>query len=301
MNKICILLPCHIIGNKSLKLLSKTIDSLYNQTYNINLFISISFINNKNKDIYKTKFIELINNKYPNTQFFIQDNKIFQLLHIKYLLQYIQNYDLIMFCENYDKYKNNRVEIIINNYNNYKTNETIGIVELKYQYKKLHDHQFYYNFAIKPIVLNKFFEINVNFETENIFNDINSTLYLTLFLNNMLKYNKNIIKFIPSKTKYIMYNNNPNNIYEKHCISLLSPMSSPYTVKKNLRQIIKEDFIYYQSLGDKILTEEGYHNIFIFYNCILEDILNDNIIDRIEWEKRQKYIDLLNQTIIYNI
>ena len=127
--KVAILIPSHISYEGQIDLLDKCILSLIEQILKPkSIYISISFEN----DTYKTDFKSILH-KYgrttnPKINFKISKEKKYQMEHLHNISSNIDvnDYDMLMFCDDDDTYHNDRVAAFINAFNYGKHNSVTG-------------------------------------------------------------------------------------------------------------------------------------------------------------------------------
>lgn len=151
----CILIPSHIRYEGQLNLLQDCITSLLEQTYTIDIYISISFEN----DIFQTDFLNNIQPLFKDVNFLIQKTKKYQLEHLKYLcikINTMKKYDWVFFCDDDDTYTRNRVETFIK----YIDNKQLCIVKERGVYKGVDESSLiliYWLYVVTPDLLLYFF------------------------------------------------------------------------------------------------------------------------------------------------
>ena len=129
MTKVAILIPCHIGYEGQTNLLDNCISSLLEQILKPkSIYISISFEN----DTYKTGF-KCILQKYgrttnPKINFIISKEKKHQMEHLHNISSNISinDYDMLMFCDDDDTYHIERVFTFVNAFNHGKDNSITG-------------------------------------------------------------------------------------------------------------------------------------------------------------------------------
>jgi hypothetical protein len=106
--KTAVLVPSHIYYSDQLERLDRCLKSLRSQTSIPDIFVSISFEN----DTYKREFSKVLRN-YPSVTFKLSSQQKFQMEHLFILSHLIDDYDMIMFCDDDDTYLPIRVERFI--------------------------------------------------------------------------------------------------------------------------------------------------------------------------------------------
>lgn len=219
--KTCVLIASHISYEGQIELLYNCLMSLKNQTYQTDIYLSISFDNID----YKEHFIKTIieNEISENIIIKISDIQKYQMEHIYILKEYINDYDLIMFCDDDDTYSINRVEEMVKNYkillSNCEEERVYGITENQYE---VSDYTEFWSYAIKPALLNMFYD---HFKDDM---DLLKHKFGDMYLRTFLRFKKDIIIGILVMKLYNYNNNNPNSICTK---------------KKSVEIIIRDDLI----------------------------------------------------------
>jgi hypothetical protein len=183
-----VLIASHISYDNQIELLRKAIKSVKNQDYkdgNIDIFLSISFENNKYRE-------EFDNSIISDECFYCykQDDKTYQLEHLRHLNKIITNeyknkYEWLLFLDDDDEYANDRIstfnkkqnEILIRDIEEY-FNTFIYYEEAKCILQKENgdesdvlDCLIYWCYCIKPIAFNIFFKISSFDSTNNKYGD----------------------------------------------------------------------------------------------------------------------------------
>ena len=164
---IAVLIASHINYKGQIKLLEKCLNSLLNQTYKVDILLSISFLN----ETYKKHFNLIIKKKFTSLIYNIEKQQKYQLEHFYNLSKKTDKYDYILFIDDDDTYNLDRVELIINHIN--KNNgldiyKEIGddvkeyIENGKKIIKSSKDYNEYWSFIIKPYILNDFFKLFID-------------------------------------------------------------------------------------------------------------------------------------------
>lgn len=175
--KACILVPSHIRYDSQLDLFDKCLSSLINQTVHADIYVSISFENNK----YRQDFDEKILKKYTSVNFKFMKHRGFQMEHLYNLLPVINNYDLVMFCDDDDTYREDRVEIFLDSYSyGIKIGGLLSgvreYISRKNAMSKLPD---YWASGVKPEVLHTFFK---RFTDKALLKHVFADMYFAVYL-----------------------------------------------------------------------------------------------------------------------
>lgn len=106
--KVCIFVPSHIRYKGQLEFMDTCITSLTNQSHKADVFVSISF---ETKEFQKNFGNTVLKKFSPIVKFVLSREQKFQMEHLKILTdKYAEKYDLIMFCDDDDIYRHDRVE-----------------------------------------------------------------------------------------------------------------------------------------------------------------------------------------------
>ena len=171
----CIFVPSHIHYDNQINLLSRCLTSLLNQTKKINIHVSLSY--NKR---YKTKIDKKILQKFNNVSFMTHNKQLYQMEHIYELTKiYASKYDLIMFCDDDDTYKNIRVEKMLFIYDQCKDMIRCGVNELVESDKNIPE---FWRYMIRSEILVDFFS---RFKKKNqmmLLKHIYADMYLRIYL-----------------------------------------------------------------------------------------------------------------------
>jgi hypothetical protein len=164
IKKFCILIASHISNPKRIGYLKECLESLLKQTIIIPIYISISFETEILEDFFKISLKDLERNPYINIV--IKKEKTAQMRHYYELLNIIQmNHEWIMFCDDDDSYKTNRVENIINSiyYVEKQTkysenNNFVGVYESHCEKDHKEQRQEYWCYCVNKRTMNCFYD-----------------------------------------------------------------------------------------------------------------------------------------------
>jgi len=234
--KTAVLIPSHIYYHDQLDRLEKCLESVCSQTKVPDIFVSISFADNK----YKLQFTPILR-KYPTVKFAFSPKQKFQMEHLLYLSSLVIDYDMLMFCDDDDLYHPMRVEKFIEAFKEAKDqckkfgNQFGGVKEVK-DAKMVDDPPEYWAYGIPPSLLNKFFNRIHGYE------DLLCHKFADMYLREYLfRTGIGSIAFgiiLPSSPGSIMYQytmNNPNSICERHKALVRSRQQTPDTVNSLIR------------------------------------------------------------------
>jgi hypothetical protein len=162
-DNFCILIASHISNSKRIGYLKECIESLLKQSVIIQIYLSISFENQVLKDEFEIVKRNVENNNDINI--FIRDEKTPQMRHYYLLLETIKNkHKWIMFCDDDDTYKIDRVENIIKSVyivEEKTKNETTSIFSGLYESHCEKDHREhrheYWCYCVNKIILDRFY------------------------------------------------------------------------------------------------------------------------------------------------
>jgi hypothetical protein len=151
-NTMCIFIASHISNLRRLGLLKECLQSLCNQTVPIAVFLSISF----ETDDLKGAFVECPTDRLT---ILVQEERTPQMRHIELLYKHIENsqYEWILFSDDDDTYKPNRVEqfaeVLVCNYG-----KLVGIYEsVDQKNHRMARHEFWC-YCVHRAMLGRFFE-----------------------------------------------------------------------------------------------------------------------------------------------
>jgi hypothetical protein len=235
--RIAVLIPSHIHYEGQIKLLDECLLSLSLQTKLPDVYVSISF----SKEDYKNNIATLIR-KYPTVKFKLSKTQKYQMEHILNLVQYVLNYDMLMFCDDDDTYNKKRCEIFSNAFEYTKIecieNKLIfgGVFEDVNIYNEKSESRVaieYWGYGLSPQLLIEFYKRTIGFE------DLLCHHYGDMYLRNYLyRIYPNTIQFGRIPIKLYNYNiDNPNSItgkiqnQKKH---LITPDINNNNIRDNL-------------------------------------------------------------------
>jgi hypothetical protein len=223
MTKVAILIASHISYEGQIDLLDKCILSLIEQILKPkSIYISISFEN----DTYKTDFKSILH-KYgrttnPNINFKISKEKKYQMEHLHNISSNIDvnDYDMLMFCDDDDTYHKERVLEFVNMFNYGKDNitENFGGVReyINFNVCPYMDTPEYWCYGIVPCVIVEFFTFfkGVHYRLlQHKFGD----MYFRYYLRRNTKYSE-WVGVVDRDLGFTLYNyniKNPNSICGK--------------------------------------------------------------------------------------
>jgi hypothetical protein len=146
--KIIVLIASHISYDGQIKFLSNAIKSILDNDFKSDIAISISF-----EDKFKYELVNLITT-YKTIKWILQKDRKYQMEHIYILSKYVDDYDLVMFCDDDDTYNNSRIGAFAIAF--IKTKNYKNIAGIKEVYDLIGYGEFW-QYGVKPIVLQKFF------------------------------------------------------------------------------------------------------------------------------------------------
>lgn len=291
----CIIVPSHINNINRTKLLICCLQSLINQTHKIQIYLSISFETELDRKLFK-KLIEK-NNILNNILICIiyQERQTSQFRHIEKVVDNIKNiYKYIMFCDDDDTYKMNRVEIFKIMTEHGRTNcpkDKIfaGAYERDLQ-KSSHSLSFYeyWSYCVNIEIIINFINIiklnNYDYYIDNKMCDVLFSTYLRFLDNKHLfvsineklynynrneysitgktakqnKINNNII--IKNESKFEIFIQRLNECLEENMESIKNNIFVQYSMCKvsfenMLNDLLKENYKYKNEINKKILEE----------------------------------------------
>jgi hypothetical protein len=271
--KTCVIVASHIYYDNQLYYLNRCLISLLNQVNIANkpkIYVSISFSEEK----YFTEFknIILANNLFNTVFFNICDKQKYQMEHIFILTKFINDYDLVFFCDDDDTYHPMRMSIMINCYQielNYNKNIN-GVRDIFIEEAHIDKTEFW-AYGIKPYILNQFFN---NFKNDM---DLLQNIFADMFLREYLKNNKKINQYAILKVDVRLYNYTQNNT-NSVCSTLRKG-----DIFKRLRNQMLLYAIADRELHSNLNTTYMRENLLKIENIInkLEKILNEDNIENI--------------------
>ena len=226
--KVGIIVPCHIKYNFQFTYLVKCLFSLEKQTYENNIVVGISFVNEVEYLFFKDIIFPIFKNK---VKFIIQRKQTFQMIHIYHCLQKLQKCDLILFCDDDDYFIPNRVETFV------KLKQENGNSKIIREIIPGHNEESeYWCYGLEPCLLNDFYKIaknNIHY-LHHKFGD----MYLRNFLLHTQNYG-DILGFTAKKPLYVYNTENENSIIR--------------TIKRKKEEMEKEGKIDYEEILDQYL------------------------------------------------
>lgn len=149
--KVAVLIPSHLKSASDVSNIYKCLDSLMKQTVVPDIYAAISFAN----DSVKQTFTKEVMRNFSNVKYAFSKEQKFQMEHLYNLVRYINNYDLIMFCDDDDTYVDTRVEEFIYYY---EQGKGCGGIREYNAARDLDGPPEYWAYAIIPSILSVFFE-----------------------------------------------------------------------------------------------------------------------------------------------
>jgi len=223
--KTAVLVPSHIYYTDQLIRLDKCLESLSSQTIVPDIFVSISFAN----DTYKYDFSTLLR-KYPNVKFKLSTQQKFQMEHLSILSLFVNEYDMLMFCDDDVTNLPIRVEKFIEAFEYLKEHcdknviHFGGVREIG-NHKKLNDRPEYWAYGIPPSLLKEFFNRIKGYE--DLMRYKFSDMYLRTYLGSTGGESIVFVAVVPTDDRTTMYQytiDNPN--------SICAQVRKPYKVKR---------------------------------------------------------------------
>lgn len=241
MTKVAILIPCHIQYEGQKDLLDNCILSLLKQTLKPkSIYISISFENKYKMDV-KSILQKYVRTTNPKINFKISKEKKHQMEHLHNIVSNIDvnDYDMLMFCDDDDTYHIERVNYFVEAFNSGKNNIN-GILDNNKEdanfggvreHVKLtgvsawSDIPEYWCYGIVPSAIVEFFSFFQGKDFIFLHHKFGDT-YLRHYLRKNSKYSK-WIGIQDAGLGFTLYNynkNNPNSI----CGKIESHIGNPY-------------------------------------------------------------------------
>lgn len=286
---IGVLIASHINYKGQLKLLEECLNSLLNQTYKVDILLSISFSN----DNYRKFFNSIIKKKFTSIIYNISNKQQYQLEHFKKLSIHIDKYDFILFLDDDDTYNLDRVEIMINHINNNKgldVYKEIGddvkeyIENGKTIIKSSKDYNEYWTFIIKPLILYEFFNL---FKDDDLLKDKYADVLLRKFLMKKCDLLNDKTRIAISSYNYNLDNSN-SICHIKETNEIIKLKQNLYLgIIYNNKEVIKEEeeFLkyFYKNPSFK-LTEDKIKDFIPYYDKL------KNILSKIDNLSNNNYI-----------
>ena len=250
--KTAVLIPSHINYPDQIDRLDTCLESLLNQTIGPDIFLSVSFSN----DTYKRNFSSILR-KYPTVKYTFSAEQKFQMEHLCILSKKVLEYDMILFCDDDDKYHPMRNKLFIQYFQEtkklcYKQGLQFGGVREIQNVEDLDTPPEYWAYGIPPKLLTQFFQ---NFEGEN--SDLLCNKFADMYLRNYLKRTgKDSLTFsllAPDSNGRTLYQytiDNPNSICSHHNTQEVNSENANTLIRDNilLYLICEEDELLHKYL-----------------------------------------------------
>ena len=215
MLNVAVLIPCHVNYDGQIDLFNNCIDSLLQQTVlPKSIYISLSFEN----DTYKREFVNLILQKYgkiskSKINFRFSKEKKYQMEHLHIISSNIDEYDMLMFCDDDDTYHCKRVEEFATAFTQCKDIDKFGGIReiFKSDTNPTLDSPEYWAYGVVPNVMKDFFEFFKN-EDYGLLQHKFGDMYFRHYLRKNKKY-LNWVGLLEEHMGYRLYNYNVNNQY----------------------------------------------------------------------------------------
>ena len=164
IHKFCILIASHISNPKRIGYLKECLESLLNQTIIIPVYLSVSFETPFLQEFFKISLENI--EKNPLINIVIKEEKTAQMKHYYELLNVIDsNHEWIMFCDDDDTYKMDRVENIIKsvyqleqNIKETENNKFIGLYESHCEKDHREHRHEYWCYCIHRLIIERFYD-----------------------------------------------------------------------------------------------------------------------------------------------
>jgi len=164
IHKFCILIASHISNPKRIGYLKECLESLLNQTIIIPVYLSISFETPFLQEFFKISLENI--EKNPLINIVIKEEKTAQMKHYYELLNVLDsNHEWIMFCDDDDTYKTDRVENIIKsvyqleqNIKETENNKFIGLYESHCEKDHREHRHEYWCYCIHRLIIERFYD-----------------------------------------------------------------------------------------------------------------------------------------------
>ena len=233
--KTGVLIASHIYYPDQLARLDMCLDSIRCQTLLPDILVSVSFAN----DDYKREFSSIIR-KYPTVKFKLQAQQKYQMEHILTLSLLVNDYDMVMFCDDDDTYLPMRVENFVEAFKSTKEHcytagiQFGGVRETK-NAENPDSSPEYWAYGIPPSLLKEFFNRIKGYE------DLMRHKFADMYLRNYLRRTggDSIIfaTLLPDITGLTMYQytiDNPNSICARHIAQKQSLKTANAMIRDNI-------------------------------------------------------------------
>ena len=179
--KVAVLIPSHIYYPDQITRLDACLESLCSQTIVPDIFASISFADYT----YKLAFAPILR-KFATVKFKFSPGQTFQMEHLLALSALISDYDMVMFCDDDDKYLPIRVEAFVNAFKGTKehcdkTGKRFGGVREVLDARDENEIPEYWAYGIQPVLFTEFFNRIKGYE------DLMRHKFADIYLCNFLK------------------------------------------------------------------------------------------------------------------
>ena len=201
--KTCVFVASHIYYDGQLDLLSTCLQSLVEQTKKTDIKVSISFENTT----FKQEFLNVLRRYNASVRFVLSPTQLFQMEHIdKLTKQFANQYEIIMFCDDDDTYKPERVDTLSTIFRNHQ--HLVNFSGVREIYGVLHGTPEFWCYAIRPRMLHVFFE---RMETHNKMQLLQHK-YGDMYFRSFLRATEPCIFCeVPMQSKVPFYNHNTSN------------------------------------------------------------------------------------------
>lgn len=216
MTKVAILIASHINYDGQIDLLDNCIKSLLEQISKpTSIYVSISFENDSYKRQFRNILVKYSQTLHPKIYFRISKEKKHQMEHLYNIYSNVDldNYDMLMFCDDDDTYHIERVGEFINAFNYGKHSENFGgvkeCIKLQNNFHPQFDTPEYWCYGIIPNVIVDFFSFFKGpcyMLLQHKFGD----LYFRHYLRKNSKY-YTYVGILDEGLGYTLYNYNINN------------------------------------------------------------------------------------------
>ena len=168
---MCIVIASHISNASRVPYLTECLLSLVRQTIPVQIYLSISFENNDLHEFVLTS-ISQIDELFSSSRIiiFTHDKKTPQMRHIEYLLSNIDvNHEWILFCDDDDTYKPNRVELFAETIAQCiriqlpQEQTIVGAYESTYGKDHREQRHEFWCYCVRRILMTRFFDILRNY------------------------------------------------------------------------------------------------------------------------------------------
>lgn len=291
--EVCVIVPSHISNASRTKMLINCLQSLINQTYKIQIYLSISFETDLDKILFNAAMRK--NNLVDNHSLNIiqQQRKTSQFGHIENVVNQVKNlYKYVMFCDDDDTYDLNRVIKFIlsiqHGLNHISTNKIFAGVYDTHLQEGDHNTIFheYWSYCVDINLVTNFFDIIRSNSYDRVIDNKMCDVLFAMYLRSL---DDNYV-FISVREKLYNYNRNIH--------SVTGQIRQMNKEKNKFEQYVERDFSRFIQDMNRTLEENmvgNKNNIFINHSVALLSF-EENL--ELILQENYKYVDYVDERII---